>query len=183
MVHGKMIKLKIPETVWQKAYYGFVLFFIFSGFLLFIYSHSDRKSYPLRLFNVKSSSMEPKISKGSLLITYRLNDYKVGSVITFKRLVKISDGQINTVTHRIVAKEFNGAGAIYATKGDANEVQDVGVVRHDDIVGRVYFSFPVVGSLLDVARTTIGRLIFIFVPAGLIVLKEVRNIVQILKKG
>ena len=68
---------------------------------------------------VKSGSMEP------------------GDIVAFER----GDGQL--VLHRIVQCTKKG----FITKGDANETQDIGVVRWDQIKGKQLFGLPYIGFL------------------------------------
>jgi hypothetical protein len=93
----------------------------------------------------------------------------VNDVITFGEDTKTS---IPT-THRILAINSDGT---YTTKGDANEEEDVEKVARRDVIGKVIFSLPYGGYVLDFARQPIGFVLLIAVPAGLVILEELLTI-------
>ncbi|MFZ2887109.1 MAG: signal peptidase I, partial [Minisyncoccia bacterium] len=123
---------------------------------------------------VKSGSMEPAIPTGSVVVVKPQGDYRVNDVITFGEDTKT---QVPT-THRILAIEGTGAQAVYTTKGDANEEQDANTVARREVIGKVIFSLPYAGFVLDFARQPIGFVLLIAVPAVLVILEEVLTIVR-----
>lgn len=70
---------------------------------------------------VISGSMEPEIMTGDLLIATKtpVADLGVGDVVSLP-----SELTSHLVTHRIVAIEASGEGALITMKGDANEFED-----------------------------------------------------------
>jgi signal peptidase I len=127
---------------------------------------------------VQSGSMEPTIKVGSIVVIKPEGAYKVGDIITFGKDTK---KEIPT-THRIVASKVESGVMIYTTKGDANEDKDTKEVKQSEIIGRVIFSVPYLGYIIDFAKKPIGFAIFIGLPALYIAYDEVVKIVKEVKK-
>ncbi|HBL40950.1 MAG TPA: signal peptidase I [Ruminococcaceae bacterium] len=105
-----------------------VLFFLFTS----VIAVSGTKVYA-----VATGSMEPEISKGSVVFVRPQSAYQVGDVIT----AFLTDEQ--TFTHRIVEMD---AEQVY-TKGDANLTVDPIPTQQNRIVGKVLFHLPLLGFL------------------------------------
>jgi signal peptidase len=127
----------------------------------------------LKVKIVQSGSMEPAIKTGGIVIDKAKSSYKVGDVITFGADTKI---QIPT-THRIVAIS-NDSNPVYTTKGDANDAPDQVTTHLSDIHGKVIFTVPYVGYVLDFARKPLGFALLVGLPAALIILEELGKIVK-----
>lgn len=125
------------------------------------------KNY-LKIFIVQSGSMEPALKTGSLIFITHCNEYHVGDIVTRK-----TSNQNMTVTHRIVEKTENGK---FITKGDANEDRDKGEIEKDNILGKVFLKIPFVGYLINYSKTFWGLIIFMIIPAGLIIFSELKKI-------
>lgn len=121
---------------------------------------------------VKSGSMEPAIKTGGLVFIIPASSYNVGDVITFGKDTKT---QIPT-THRIVSIEGSGPLRTFTTKGDANDAPDSTPTRLSDINGKVIFSLPYLGYVLDFAKKPLGFVLLVGVPAGIIIIDELMKI-------
>ena len=89
---------------------------------------------------VLSGSMEPAIKTGSLCFVNKSKDYESineGDIITYKLLGE-------KITHRVVEKRDEGC----LTKGDANDVKDLGIVNKSNYYGKMIFSIPFLGYLI-----------------------------------
>lgn len=122
---------------------------------------------------VKSGSMEPAIKTGSIVVNKAASSYQVGDVVTFGADTKT---QIPT-THRIVAIT-DSPNPIFTTKGDANDAPDQVNTRQSDIHGKVIFTVPYLGYILDFARKPLGFGLLVGLPAALIILDEVAKIIR-----
>jgi signal peptidase len=122
---------------------------------------------------VKSGSMEPAIKTGGIVTIRPVSEYKVGDVITFT-----SSGADIPTTHRIVGTEFLDGVTQFVTKGDANEERDTALVLPKDVVGKVLFTVPYLGFILDFARQPIGFGLLVGIPAFLIIFDEIDKIVR-----
>lgn len=88
---------------------------------------------------VASGSMEPKISKGDVVIVDKIyNEIKVGNVLAYNH-----DGKI--IVHRIYRIVSNNSEYFIYTKGDANNDYDKYKITEDMIVGIVKFKIPIIG--------------------------------------
>ena len=127
---------------------------------------------------VKSGSMEPYIKTGGLVVISPGANYVVGDVITFGKDTKT---QIPT-THRIVSVNGEGSLRTFTTKGDANDSVDPNVTRLSDVHGKVIFTLPYAGYVLDFAKQPLGFALLVGVPALLIVIEEIGKIIREIKK-
>lgn len=123
---------------------------------------------------VKSGSMEPAILTGSIVLVRPADTYAQGDVITFGE----ERGEQIPTTHRIVEVQQEGSQIFYMTKGDANEEADNVRIEESDVVGKVVFTVPYAGYVLDFARKPIGFTLMIGVPAAIIILDELGRIVK-----
>ena len=123
------------------------------------------------MFIVKSGSMEPKIHTGSIVIDHTDPNYRLKDVITFK-----VQGSKDTVTHRIVKIESTNGQTSYQVKGDANKTPDPDPVLKRNVVGREVLTVPFLGYLIAFIRTLPGLIVFIIIPALIIVSEEIGNI-------
>lgn len=94
-----------------------------------------------RTYTVLSGSMEPEFYPGDLLLIKNKNktDINLNDIITFKD----KDGTI--VTHRIIAFDEKG----FVTKGDNNNVEDLGIVKNTDIIGKLQCNIPNLGYVVN----------------------------------
>src|SRR3989344_780659 len=121
---------------------------------------------------VQSGSMEPTIKTGALVVLKPFDEYQIGDVIMFGEDTKT---KVPT-THRIVADEVRSGVFYYTTKGDANEDPDPQQVAQSEVIGKVLFSIPYFGYVLDFAKKPLGFALLIGVPAAIVVFDEGANI-------
>ena len=103
-----------------------------------------------KTFVIVSGSMEPNIPVGSLVYAKEVpfDEIQVDDIVSYQ----VSSS--TTVTHRVV--EINQDGQEVITKGDANDVVDASPVSYSQIIGKVVFSIPILGSISLYMRSTIG---------------------------
>jgi signal peptidase len=118
-------------------------------------------------------SMEPLISRGSLVIAKRLGPAAVeaGDVIVY---IRGTDPGVR-VTHRVVSVLETDEGPVLQTKGDANRSIDPQLLTFDQPVSRVEFSVPYVGYVISLARTVTGKILLIGLPIVLFVVLRMRE--------
>ena len=103
----------------------------------------------IRPYIVRSGSMEPAITTGSICFVNHNAEYadvKNGDIITFKF------GADDVATHRAVSVGNEGI----HTKGDANENEDAVIVTEELFVGKTIWHIPEVGYLITVLRSRNG---------------------------
>jgi signal peptidase len=128
----------------------------------------------LALLIVSSGSMEPAIGTGSVVVVIAQDRYNVNDVVTFGSL----QGSSIPTTHRIIGEQIQSGALVYETQGDANDDPDARPVRESEIIGKVAFSIPYLGFLLDFARQPIGFITLIVIPALFIAFEEVSVLIR-----
>ena len=120
---------------------------------------------------VLSGSMEPTIKTGSIVVVKPVAEYKIGDVITFQTAI----GK-DLITHRIDDIKIVGSEPRYITKGDANNAPDQREIFKKEVVGKLLFSIPYLGYVVNFAQKPIGFSLIIILPAIAIVYDEVKKI-------
>jgi signal peptidase len=111
-----------------------VLAFVFA--VVVYYGLSFALGTPMPIVSVVSESMEPVLQRGDLLVVVAPSDLKVSDVVIYQRL----DTRY-TIVHRIIEEKPEG----YVIKGDNNQVPDPGIVRKEQILGKVVYAVPLLG--------------------------------------
>ena len=113
-----------------------------SAALIIILAYFSSGYFHYHAVVIGSGSMEPKISKGDVVIVEKMtnnyNDLKVGQVIAVKR-----DGII--IVHRLVKKIVVDNEIYYYTKGDANNSMDDYKISKEMVYGVVDKKIPYIG--------------------------------------
>ena len=148
-----------------------LIFILIVGVLLL--SKFSVPGIDFKILVVQSGSMEPAIKTGSVVFVSPSDLYLKGDIITFRR--ESSQREI-PITHRIVEVENINGEIAYAVKGDANKYIDTEQVLNSEVVGKVNFTTPYAGSLINAAKTPLGIIFLIIFPALLIVSEEIMKI-------
>jgi|SRR3990167_4538736 len=143
-----------------KIFISIVLFFICT--VSYFSRFNVIKNYGLYI--VESNSMSPSIKRGDLLISSKLDSYKVSDVITFTYPYDVN----KLISHRITEVTFEngpigGQVVFYKTKGDANSTIDPWQIKNSYIKGKVFFLVPFIGYLVFFIRHPIGYLLTVVV--------------------
>jgi len=123
-------------------------------------------------FIVLSSSMEPTYSPGDIIVVKDVDpaNIVVGDVITF------SFGEDKVVTHRVLDIEQTEERLLFTTMGDAMSSPDLNPVLEENVIGKVIFSIPFYGYLLYYVNSIYGLVLFILIPASILVAMEIRDL-------
>ncbi len=120
-------------------------------------------------FVVYSGSMEPAIGVGDLAVVapVRPDQLMVGDVITYRTPQRPDV----VVTHRLVGIAVDDQGRFsFQTKGDANDAVDQVLVEQGAVLGRVAYSIPKLGYLVEFSRRAEGKVLLIGIPGLLLAL-------------
>lgn len=158
------------DLIFKIGYYVLIAAVVALGCLLLISSVPTPLHIEVKI--VESGSMEPAIHTGSLVVIKPRDSYQVGEIITFYFSLR---DKIPT-THRIVEVQHVEGKTLYLTKGDANEESDPRSIPESSVVGRVFFSIPYLGYVLDFVKKPLGFALVIGVPAFLIIVDEAGKI-------
>lgn len=118
-----------------------------------------------RPFLVQSGSMEPAIMTGDIIVVKDQVKYQINDVITFH------NNSNRTVTHRIVAVDRDNSQK-FNTKGDANRSGDEDIISHNQVIGKVVLVVPRLGYLVSFAKSRLGLLMLLLIPAILFISDE-----------
>jgi signal peptidase len=166
----KTKKYKVVKTLGTVFYWLTLFLLVFVSFV--VASSALNLTGGYRLLFVKSGSMRPSIPMGSLIFTKPQESYKPGEVITFEE--QGTSG--NLVTHRISDIEQLEDEKLFITRGDANDANDSARVDEKSVVGKVVWAIPLIGYVVSFAKTTVGLIVLIIIPATLIVYNELSAI-------
>jgi len=162
----------------MKKFFNIIYYIIISA-IIFIALLVIISSFPItgniKMFTVLSGSMEPSIHVGSVVVIKPVSNYKIGDVITFGKM------DVPT-THRITEMKVTEGEMVYQTKGDANDSPDGEEVNAKDIRGKVMFSIPWFGYVVDFVKKPMGLMVVIVVPSVIIVYDQLQGILREMKK-
>ncbi|MFI5240454.1 MAG: signal peptidase I [Candidatus Saccharimonadia bacterium] len=129
-----------------------------------------------KALDVATGSMTPAIPQGSLVFIHavRPSNIKVGNVVTY---INPADTK-QTITHRVVKVTTKLNLPAFITKGDANSVSDPEILG-GNIVGKVEWHLPYLGTLIGYARKPLGLIILVIIPGVLIVIDELRRLADV----
>lgn len=140
---------------------------VLAGFLGLIYFNL----IPFNIFIITSGSMNPAVPAGSLVLTQQLGQYQIGDIISFTQ-----PNRSNLVTHRVVGT--NQSGTTFVTQGDANEDPDPAPIPQINVQGKVLYYLPHIGQLISWLQTKTGILLGILLPASLLIVWEVFQLIR-----
>jgi signal peptidase I len=103
------------------------------------------------IYDVVSGSMEPELPVGSVVYVEPTapEDLAVGDIAAY------SSGD-SVITHRVTQNRLV-EGEIY-TQGDANAAEDFTPVPYDQVIGRVQYHLPLLGNLLFLYGSVLGKI-------------------------
>lgn len=154
-----------------------VFLFVIAGALFLL----SQQIGGFRAFVITSSSMEPVISTGSLIITHTNHPtlLKKNDIVTFIR----PDNTHELITHRIQKILKKGTLVTLQTKGDNNKNADPWIVAGGGVIGKEFFAIPYLGYFFAFTKTTLGLIVVIVLPALLLIYNEVRTIFSLVKQS
>lgn len=164
-----------------------VLWILFSVLLIIVVLSIISVSGLPQILTVESGSMEPSLSRGSLILINKEDTYLINDIVTYKDA--LDDGTQVLITHRIIESESTDNDLIYITKGDANDTKDLDPINPDMIIGKVIFYIPLLGFIVSFAKTKLGVILLIVIPCLFLAYGEVKNIrkevneIKLKKKG
>jgi len=142
--------------------------------------------FGLRLYSVQTTSMEPTLMKGDLVISTAVKDpkeLKREDIITYWTVI---NGERVLNTHRIVEISVVSGSLGFTTKGDNNTTNDAQYVHQKDIVGKVgmigdkYTRLAGVGKVFDYLQTSQGFLLVVVIPVLIFLLYQLVQFFRVL---
>jgi signal peptidase len=166
----------VAQKFFKIGYYALITGLVAVGGLLAVSMLPISGNYKIKI--VLSCSMEPAIQMGSIVVVKPAEVYERGDIITFGEDTR----EKIPISHRIVEMRVAGGEYRFVTKGDANDSPDAREVRESEIIGKVLFSVPYAGFILDIARKPIGFAFLIGIPALAIISDEIAKIWREVRK-
>jgi signal peptidase I len=129
-----------------------------------------------RAMSVQTGSMEPTIKTGSLVFVNRVSVANIapGDIITY---INPRNSQ-QTITHRVAEVRDRGGSRQFITKGDANPSPDQ-PISEKRVVGKVNGAVPYVGKARDFLFTWPGLVLFVYIPALIVSISEIRRLAAV----
>ncbi|MBR3778450.1 MAG: signal peptidase I [Clostridia bacterium] len=142
--------------------------------------------FGLRLYSVQTTSMEPTLMKGDLVVSTAVKDpaeLKHEDIITYWTVI---DGERVLNTHRIIQISKVSGGLAFTTQGDNNTSPDAQYVHQKDVVGKVakmgkgYTRLPGVGKAFDYLQEPTGFGLVVVLPVLLFLLYQLIQFFRVL---
>lgn len=179
-------KLKVLSYFFAKVILYVIIFMfatvyaltcIYFGNVLHNLNNNTNRPTLFNAYVIVSGSMIPgiNIQDGVVIKRENMKDLKTGDIITFTTHDSRYDGYI--VTHRIINIKNKNHKYYFRTKGDNNNVEDPYIVKEEDIYGRVFLTLPKIGYIKNLLVQSIGWIIFVIIPALIIIVYDVHKLV------
>jgi len=154
-----------------------LIFIIFFGVVILLGPRFSN----IELLTVLSPSMSPTIPMGSIVVIEPANvpEIRVGEVITYGSM----EFPGSTVTHRVIEVLNQESNPAFRTQGDANDAPDLDPVPSSLVLGRVIFHLPLIGFIIQFIRKPVGFLLVILIPAVMVLVGEVQELLNLKKKA
>lgn len=164
------------KRVLRWVYYLAVIFLVLCA-LSVLYQRLVKRADSVSIFGfrsyiVLSGSMEPTLQVGDLIVSRQVGEEQVavGDIITFQ------DADGLTVTHRVANIIPKDGETLYQTKGDHNNVNDVGLISIENIRGKYLFKIGGFGKIATGIASPAGLVSIVFiVGAGYVVTGKKRG--------
>lgn len=128
---------------------------------------------------VLSGSMQPLLESGDLIIVKEADMANVNEndVITYRNTTG------TFVTHRIVNKMVKDGDSFFITKGDANNIEDQEIVTHNQVEGRLLFSIPKAGYVVNFLKSGRGFILLVLTVTTILIIGIVKKYIQETKRN
>ena len=152
--------------------YALVILFLGLFAVLTLAKYTEKQN-GIRVTTITTNSMYPAIAPGSIIISTPTSIYSKGDIITYKEVnpkTGVETGR--AITHRIISEGELEKDTVYVAQGDANKQPDPGNIKKEQIFGKVFMIVPYLGYFDIVVKTLPGFIIFIVIPAILLIRNE-----------
>lgn len=128
----------------------------------------------VRFITVVGTSMYSSITQDDIIIIKPIDPetLKIGDIIAYR--YNIGEDNFASI-HRVI----DIRDGIIKTKGDNLSVPDRYDVMPENIVGIMIGKIPYVGYVIRLTGSEIGYIIFILIPAMILIMKEIKKILKI----
>ena len=153
------MKNEVFRKIANIIFYVILIFFLFVSVVIVKakIKNEQPEIFGYKFYIVLTGSMSPEIEISDMVVVKETDIEKLteGDIITFR-----SQASGNTITHRI--NHINEKNEII-TKGDANNSIDHGVVKEEQIVGKVTLSIPRIGYIFQFIQNNLKIILIVVV--------------------
>ena len=130
---------------------------------------------------VTTGSMEPTFKVGGLVVVRTVDATSIerGAIITYEPPA----GPAVLITHRVVEIMGQGGSISFRIKGDANDAPDPLIIPSENVRGEVWLYVPWLGHFVTFARSPLGFILCMAIPAALIVWGEGKKLFSIIRSA
>ena len=130
---------------------------------------------------VTTGSMEPTFKVGGMVVVRSIDATSIerGAVITYQPPTEPA----MLITHRVVEIVKQGGSISFRTKGDANDTPDPLVIPSENVRGEVWLYIPWLGHFVTFAKSPLGFILCMAIPAALIVWGEGKKLLSIVRSA
>lgn len=136
--------------------------------------------FGFRTFSIASSSMNPKLKIGDIILVKKIkyNKIKIGDIITYKSLSGSSTGK--NITHIVTNIKKEEQKFIFYTKGYKTDVIDPAVYE-EQVYGKVVYVSKIMSVINKALLNPIGFIILLVIPLTVLFISEIKDIKKMLK--
>ncbi|MDD2435192.1 MAG: signal peptidase I [Bacilli bacterium] len=137
--------------------------------------------FGFRTYSIISSSMEPILSIGDIILVKETNPHKikVGDVITYEGMNGDLIGK--KITHRVEGITTENDRVVFYTKGSNNTTNDP-IVYENQVYGKMVYKFKFFSLINVLMKSTYGFILLVIIPLGLIYINEVKELIKEIKR-
>lgn len=173
------VKNNKPLRVIWNIFYAILVIFVLLLLLIVIMQRVSNNKVTLggfSIFNIITSSMEPKYAIGDVLLAKNVNpeEIEIGDDVVYKGEKGNFAGKI--VTHQVIDIEEENNELKFHTKGLANEEEDP-VISSNQIYGEVIYKIKTLSLISKIVNNLYAFYFAIFVPIAIILFIEIRKTV------
>lgn len=165
--------------------FAVVLLITFVLVMLLVFTRLQGKTpqfFGYRILRVSSSSMEPELHVGDIILSKSVEDIsslEVGDIITYNGEVGSYAGKI--ITHEVAVAPYESGGKFYLqTVGIANSYPDP-EISEDQVMGKMVCTVPVLSAVYNFFITPWGLAVILGFLAILFV-NEIFSLVHLVKE-
>ena len=147
------------------------IIFVMATSFVFTSKNSTPTIFGYNIFVMDGNAMSPEIPDNCAVLSKAGELPKAGDVALCKLIYNEDSDTNNFVTVlRVVGTEEIDGKITYLMKSDINTTSEIVKVPSDQVVGKAIFSMPEFGAVISFAKSQLGILILIILPAALILI-------------
>lgn len=146
-IRKKLNRKKIRKNIIKAIIYPIIILILVCNIILMVQKIQNPQEIPsifgYKMFIIVSGSMEPNLKIGDMVVVKETSQDKInkGDIITF------TEAEYQ-VTHRVMDIIEKDGQNVYQTKGDANNANDSGLLKYENIEGKYVLKIEKIGLII-----------------------------------